>query len=52
MRPLPNPHRLRGSTDPRRPIRPVRPPSPYRLIILLVVTLGAIFVLLRRAGAL
>jgi hypothetical protein len=53
MRPLPNPHSLRGSTDARRPMpRPVRPPSPVRLVLLLVVTLGAIFVLLRRAGAL
>jgi hypothetical protein len=30
----------------------VRPPSPWRLLLLLVVTLGAIFVLLRRAGKL
>jgi hypothetical protein len=30
----------------------VRPPSPWRLWLLLVVTLGAIFVLLRRAGKL
>jgi hypothetical protein len=53
MRPLPNPHKLRGSTDPRRPLpRPVRPPSPWRLVLLLIVTLAAIFVLLRRAGAL
>jgi hypothetical protein len=29
-----------------------RPPSPWRLVLLLVVTLGAIFVLLRRSGAL
>jgi hypothetical protein len=52
MRPLPNPHKLRGSTDPRRPLPRVRPPSPFRLILLLVVTVGAIVVLLRRAGAL
>ncbi len=52
MRPLPNPHKLRGSTDPRRPLPRVRPPSPWRLIILLVVTVGAIVVLLRRTGAL
>ncbi|HEY0153163.1 MAG TPA: hypothetical protein VGB92_14255 [Longimicrobium sp.] len=52
MRPLPNPHKLRGSTDPRRPLPRVRPPSPYRLVLLLVVTLAAIYVLLRRAGAL
>jgi hypothetical protein len=52
MRPLPNPHKLRGSTDPRRPLPRVRPPSPLRLILLLVVTIGAIIVLLRRTGAL
>lgn len=52
MRPLPNPHKLRGSTDPRRPLPRVRPPSPLRLILLLVVTIGGIIVLLRRAGAL
>ncbi len=52
MRPLPNPHKLRGSTDPRRPLRRVRPPSPWRLGLLLIVTLWAIYVLLRRAGKL
>ena len=52
MRPLPNPHSLRGSTDPRRPLPRVRPPSPWRLLLLLIVTVVASVVLLRRAGAL
>jgi len=53
MRPLPNPHKLRGPTDPRRPLpRMARPPSPWRLMLLLILTVGAIFMLLRRSGAL